>query len=135
MLSSARLSRFQRCSTMTSRPCLPDRARPLAVILLLAAAVALTNHTRLIADETLPSGWQSSDIGTVGAAGDASFAAGAFTVQGAGADIWDAADAFHFAYKTMSGNFDIVAKVTSVEDIDRWTKAGLMVRNGLEPDA
>ncbi len=120
---------------MTSRPRLRDLARPLAMILFLAAAAALWNQPRLLADETLPAAWQSSDIGAVGAAGDASFAGGVFTVQGAGADIWGTADALHFAYRTLSGNFDIVAQVTSVENIDRWTKAGLMVRNSLDPDS
>jgi regulation of enolase protein 1 (concanavalin A-like superfamily) len=79
----------------------------------------------------LPTGWASQDIGAVGAAGSTTFANGAFTVRGSGADIWGAADAFHFAYRTMTGDGTIVARVQSLEYVDRWTKAGVMIRASL----
>ena len=77
---------------------------------------------------TLPSGWESDDIGAVGDAGSASAASGLFTVKGAGADIWDAADEFHFAYRTLSGDGAIVARVASLTGVHAWTKAGVMIR-------
>ena len=79
----------------------------------------------------LPTGWQNSDVGAVGTRGSASFSGGSFTVRASGADIWGSADEFHWAYKTLSGDFDVVARVASVESVNQWTKAGLMIRETL----
>ncbi len=83
----------------------------------------------------LPSGWSHADVGAVGVSGTASFdsATSAFSVTGAGADIWGAADAFHYAYRTLSGDGSIVARVKSVENVATWTKAGVMIRATLDP--
>jgi hypothetical protein len=81
--------------------------------------------------QSLPSGWASTDVGSVGAAGDASGSSGAFTVEGAGADIWDSADAFRFVYQPLTGDGSIVARVTDVEYVAAWTKAGVMMRESL----
>ena len=82
---------------------------------------------------SLPQGWNGSDIGAVGAAGSSSFANGTFTVEGSGADIWNSADGFQFAYRTMTGDGTIVARVDSVESVNAWTKAGVMIRASLTP--
>ena len=78
----------------------------------------------------VPTGWQNRDIGAVGAPGRASFTSGVFSVTGSGADIWGTADEFHYAYTTASRNFEIVARVASVQNIDPWAKAGVMIREG-----
>jgi hypothetical protein len=77
---------------------------------------------------TLPSPWVSRDIGAVGAPGSASASGGTFTVRGAGADVWGTADAFHYAYQTMSGDGTITARVASISGTDSWTKVGVMMR-------
>ena len=59
----------------------------------------------------LPEGWQHNDIGTVGASGAATFDGTTFTVTGAGADIWNSADEFQFAYTPIRGDFDLVTRV------------------------
>ena len=79
---------------------------------------------------SLPAGWQSRDVGDVGRAGGASHAGGVFTVKGAGADVWDTADAFHFAYRTLTGDGAIVARVAAVNGAEAWTKVGIMMRAG-----
>ncbi len=56
-----------------------------------------------------------------------------YTMTGTGWDIWGTADEFHFAYKTLSGVGSIVAKVLSVDNTDPWAKAGVMIRETLEP--
>ena len=58
---------------------------------------------------------------------------GTYTVTGSGADIWDEADEFHYAYKTLTGVGSIVAKVQSVDNTNNWAKAGVMIRESLEP--
>ena len=80
---------------------------------------------------TLPSGWESTDVGTVGAAGRATFAGGAFTVAGAGLDVWGTADQFHFVYQQLTGDGAIISRVTAVDTVNAWTKAGVMMRESL----
>jgi len=58
---------------------------------------------------------------------------GTYTMVGSGADIWDAADEFHYAYKTLTGVGSIIARVQSVENTNNWAKAGVMIRETLEP--
>jgi HKD family nuclease/regulation of enolase protein 1 (concanavalin A-like superfamily) len=78
--------------------------------------------------QTLPSGWQSRDIGAVGVTGSASHSAGTFTVEGAGADVWGTADAFHYAYRTLAGDGTITARVAQLSGSQDWTKVGVMIR-------
>jgi phosphatidylserine/phosphatidylglycerophosphate/cardiolipin synthase-like enzyme/regulation of enolase protein 1 (concanavalin A-like superfamily) len=79
----------------------------------------------------LPAGWTSRDIGAVSAAGSASFSGSTWTVTGSGADIWGAADAFHFASRTMTGDGTVTARVATLTNTQAWTKAGVMIRETL----
>jgi len=57
---------------------------------------------------------------------------GTYTMTGAGADIWDDADEFHFASKILTGPGSIIAKVESLQRTNVWAKAGVMIRETLE---
>ncbi|WP_330633021.1 pectate lyase [Halocatena halophila] len=72
---------------------------------------------------------------SVGALSDPSAAATVITLDGGGDDIWGTADAFHYYYETVSGDFDVVVQNTGVENTDSWAKAGLMVRESTDPQA
>jgi hypothetical protein len=68
--------------------------------------------------------------------------AGTYTMTASGADIWDLTglgqgyhDEFHFAYKTLSGPGSIVAKIESIDNTNVWAKAGVMIRETLDPDS
>jgi len=61
--------------------------------------------------------------------------AGTYTMTASGADIWGTADEFHFAYKEFSGAGSIIAKVESVENTSPRAKAGVMIRDTLDPDS
>jgi hypothetical protein len=61
--------------------------------------------------------------------------AGTYTMTGSGVDIWDVTDEFHFAYKQLTGPGSITARVLSIDNTDVWAKAGVMIRNTLEPGA
>jgi len=65
--------------------------------------------------------------------------AGTYTMTGSGADIWAVdgveADEFHFAFKTLTGPGSIAARVESVENTNAWAKAGVMIRETLDPDS
>jgi regulation of enolase protein 1 (concanavalin A-like superfamily) len=82
-----------------------------------------------------PPPWQTSDIGSVAAAGSAFFSNGVFIVTGSGNDIWNAADAFRFVYQPVTNGCDISARVTSQGDTDPWAKAGVMLRDSLAANA
>jgi hypothetical protein len=99
----------------------------IALILLAALTPALARA------QSLPAGWSTSDVGAVGAVGNASGVDQSFTVTGAGADIWNTADAFRFVYTRMTGDGWIVARVNGVQGVTDWTKAGVMMRESLAP--
>ncbi|MGD8786892.1 MAG: hypothetical protein PVJ60_05670, partial [Phycisphaerales bacterium] len=61
--------------------------------------------------------------------------AGTYTMTATGTDIWESSDEFHFAYKELTGVGSVIAKIESVEHTDAWAKAGVMIRNSLEPEA
>jgi len=75
------------------------------------------------------------DIGGVGLAGEFIPSGQNFSVAGSGADIWDYADAFHFVYRPLIGDGQIVARVASLQNSDTWAKAGVMIRESLDPDS
>jgi hypothetical protein len=58
--------------------------------------------------------------------------AGTYTMTAGGADIWNDADEFHFAFKTFNGVGSIQAQVLSVDNTDQWAKAGVMIRETLD---
>ncbi len=79
--------------------------------------------------------WTSGDIGTVGAPGSVSFSSGAVTVKSTSLDIWDVADQFTYASELLSGDGDVIARVDSIRQADRWSKAGVMIRDSRDPSA
>jgi len=64
---------------------------------------------------------------------------GTYTMTGSGADIWTVdgveADEFHYAFKTLTGTGSIVARVQSVDNTNVWAKAGVMIRETLDPES
>jgi hypothetical protein len=58
---------------------------------------------------------------------------GTYTITAGGSDIWNAADEFHYAFKTLTGAGEIVARVESVDNTDPWAKCGVMIRETLDP--
>ncbi|MHC4558251.1 MAG: LamG-like jellyroll fold domain-containing protein [Planctomycetota bacterium] len=67
---------------------------------------------------------------------------GTYTMTGSGTDIWDVGpsdgpfhDEFHFAWKQFSGTGSIIAKVESVQNTHNWAKAGVMIRDTLDPNS
>jgi hypothetical protein len=80
----------------------------------------------------LPSGWTSQDIGGVAASGSADMSDGVFAVSGSGADVWNTADEFHYAYRSLTGDGEILARVATLENTNGWAKAGVMMRETLD---
>jgi regulation of enolase protein 1 (concanavalin A-like superfamily)/phosphatidylserine/phosphatidylglycerophosphate/cardiolipin synthase-like enzyme len=79
----------------------------------------------------VPAPWADADVGDTGVAGTASYSSPTFTVTGAGADVWGTADALNYVYQPLSGDGTITARVASVQNVNAWTKAGVMIRASL----
>jgi len=84
----------------------------------------------------VPYPWQQQDVGAVAAAGATSYSNGVFSARGSGADIWGTADEFHYTYidaaaTNGSAEVDVIAHVDSVQNVNAWTKAGVMIRGHL----
>ena len=83
----------------------------------------------------VPSPFANQDIGSVGFAGGACYSGSTFTVRASGADIWDAADALHFVWRSWTGNVEVIARVVSVQNTDPWAKSGVMIRESLNANS
>jgi len=66
------------------------------------------------------------------APGFAETPSGSILMNGTGADIWGTADAFRFAYKSLSGNGTMVARVMSIGHTNDWAKGGVMIRQSTD---
>jgi hypothetical protein len=88
---------------------------------------------------TYPRDWTENGINTLtiwfrgNPAGLLEDPAGTYTMSASGVDIWGTSDEFRFAYKQLSGAGSISAQVLSVDDTDDWAKAGVMIRESLNP--
>jgi hypothetical protein len=79
--------------------------------------------------------WQQRDNGNVVRPGWARETGNAFVVGGGGSDIWGTSDSFHFVFAPVTGDWQMVARVLGQQRTDGWAKAGVMMREGLDPGA
>jgi predicted amidohydrolase/regulation of enolase protein 1 (concanavalin A-like superfamily) len=96
------------------------------------ATVTLDNVT---VTTGLPVPWQGQDVGAVGVAGSAEASGGTFTIHASGVDVWGTADSFHYVWQHWQGDGEVIARVTSLEHVHAWTKAGVMIREQLTADS
>jgi hypothetical protein len=83
-----------------------------------------------------PQDWASTDIGAVVLGGNAAESNGTWTIEGAGSDIWGAADAFHFVYRQTSVPMTrLTARVADLDNTNPYAKSGIMFRSSLDPSA
>ncbi|RFP21499.1 DUF1349 domain-containing protein [Duganella sp. BJB488] len=84
---------------------------------------------------SITSGLSNIEIGGATPAGTSSYAAGKWSVAGAGADSWGTTDSCHFSYKALTGDGAIIAKVESLQNTSPYAKAGVMMRTSLAQGA
>jgi hypothetical protein len=82
-----------------------------------------------------PEGWSNQDVGEVGASGSANFDSENVIIHASGADIWEDIDSFHYVYRALRGDGEIIARVVSLQNTDPWAKAGVMIRESLAVDS
>jgi hypothetical protein len=79
--------------------------------------------------------WCSTDIGAPQRPGRAGTDGPDMVVAGGGSDIWGTADKFHFVSRRITGDGEIIARVTGLENTHSSAKAGLMIRADLTSGA
>ena len=77
--------------------------------------------------------WIGRDVGRNARPGSAMLAQGNMLVQASGQDIGGSLDSFHFAYRPLNGDGEVVARLASVEPAERAVKVGLMMRSNIDP--
>jgi len=83
--------------------------------------------------------WISADIGDVCTPGSfTDFGSDTFEISASGTDIWGTDDEFHYVYKPWTGDGQITVRVVSIlpePSLNEWTKAGVMIRDTLDPNS
>ncbi len=89
--------------------------------------------TTVPASSACPTGWNCGDIGSPVLTGIQFQNGGSLILQGAGNDIWNASDQFHFVWQSLAADGSIAAHVISQSSTDGWAKAGVMLRQSTDP--
>ncbi len=83
---------------------------------------------------SLPAPWQVIDLGAIGVTGSASATGGVYTIAGAGI-LGGTADSLRFLYQAMSGDGEIRARLSSVQNTSTNARVGVVIRESLIPGA
>ena len=84
---------------------------------------------------SLPPPMADTDIGSLLLPGTASQQSGTYIITGSGTDIGGTSDQFHFAYRQVTGDIDVAARVASLVGSSTSAKSGLMIRESLTAGA
>ena len=88
-------------------------------------------------DSSCPPGWICEDIGNPKVQGTVSIDNDAWTLRGAGWDIWstpyERADQFLFVWKPLSASGDLSARIANFDKNRPAAKMGLMMRKTIDP--
>ena len=89
-----------------------------------------------VCSSTLPSGWNSADIGYTAFAGDVCDQSGKYTITASGTDVYGSADAFHYYFEpAVSSYLEVKMRVDSIQNTNTFSKCGIMFRSNLDPGA
>jgi regulation of enolase protein 1 (concanavalin A-like superfamily) len=111
-----------------ARPASSPSRRVIRLLSVLALLLATPQFARA---NSSPSGWSIADIGNPLLAGTTLFRGGSMVVSFAGLDIWGTTDQFRFVYQPLTGDGEIVTRVSSFQGPYLYSKAGVMIRESL----
>lgn len=80
-----------------------------------------------------PQNWLESALGS--GSGKLYYHRQTFTIDGKGSNIGDTSDHGYYIYKNLTGDVEIIARIYSVQNIHASTKAGVMIRESIDPKA
>src|SRR5204862_657717 len=96
---------------------------------------AMFDRVVVSAGSGMPAPWTNQDIGSTGRPGSTAYASGAFTVRGAGADIWGTADAFQYVSQPLTGDRSTAVRVVTIGNTNTFAKSGVMIRESAAANA
>jgi hypothetical protein len=102
-----------------------------------AYTIGTGSATVTIADNDQSPEWTEQDIGSPSIAGDTDYddQTGLFTMKGSGLGMSGTSDSFHYAYQTLTGDGQLIARVSSITSTNSWARGGVMIRETLNPDS
>ena len=83
--------------------------------------------------EAVPAPWKMADIGSVSIPGELCYSDGSFELTAQGNSISGREDAFYFTYQEITGNTEIIARVTGLENTGSNVQAAVVIRESLAP--
>ena len=95
-----------------------------------AAAIATATLQITVTAQPLPLPWLKGDIGTGMLAGSVTHNAGTFTQAGSGV-IGSNSDRLNFTYQTLTGDGEIIARISVLQDTGTSSRVGVMIRDTL----
>ena len=87
-----------------------------------------------IQSNTLPLPWTLDRVGKDNIAAGATFSSGSFSISGSGV-MASTEDSGSLGWQTLSGNGEIIARVTKLNDTGTGTRVGVMIRDSLAPNS
>jgi len=88
-----------------------------------------------VSNAVCPIAWSCNDIGNPAILGTNSLNNDVWMIQGAGSDIWNTEDQFHYVSQKMTGHSSVSARIVSFKSSINRSKVGIMVRQNLQPDS
>jgi hypothetical protein len=119
--------------TRTSSLATDEEVRRMCTKFIAALSVSGVLLGGSIAHAQAPPPWKSADVGNVGTPGHVTVgSSNDWHVAGAGSNIWGTADSFFYVYQPIRDG-RIVAHVDAETNTDPFAKAGVMIRQTLDP--
>jgi len=100
-------------------------------------SIAQNTQIALTLDSTLAGNFTATDIGNPTLVGSlASYESGKYLITAGGSGTMvTSGDQLHFAYETLTGDFDRKVQITGITGLDDWSRGGLMVRQTLDTNS
>ncbi|MEM1058678.1 MAG: DNRLRE domain-containing protein [Verrucomicrobiota bacterium] len=98
-------------------------------------ATAVFDNYEIMTGAAAPETLFSADIGNAVLAGSVTEDNGLYTIEASGNDIWGFQDGFHFVYREMTGDGELIAEVQSLVNSHSAAKAGVMIRETLDANS
>jgi hypothetical protein len=68
-----------------------------------------------VTSNPLPGGWLNQDVGTVNAAGSATYSGGVFTLSSTSIGLGGISDGFHFVFQPLMSDGTVIARVVGIQ--------------------
>src|SRR2546427_1760262 len=114
----------------SSDSCLRSGIRISCVLILACVLIPPTLRA-----QSLPPPWVTGDVGNPAGQGSAVFTGNTFRINAAPGDIGSQEDQFTFVQRKLTGDGVILARVRPAQAGDALAKAGVMIRESLDPQS